>query len=146
VKNEGQGHVFYTAYGHDHRTWNQPGFQNLIKQGVLWAVGDRVSGLWQEFRDSLPTFVYGDTADIPNYEKRVPWPRYQEPFSPEESRKFIQVPVGFRLELFASEPDIINPVTMAWDEKGRLWVIETVDYPNTVRHDSGAGDDRIKIC
>lgn len=146
VKNEGQGRVFYTAYGHDHRTWNQPGFQNLIKQGVLWAVGDRVSGLWQEFRDSLPTFVYGDTADIPNYEKRVPWPRYQEPFSPEESRKFIQVPVGFRLELFASEPDIINPVTMAWDEKGRLWVIETVDYPNTVRHDSGAGDDRIKIC
>ncbi len=35
---------------------------------------------------------------------------------------------------------------MAWDEKGRLWVIETVDYPNTVRDTEGEGDDRIKIC
>jgi len=35
---------------------------------------------------------------------------------------------------------------MNWDEKGRLWVIETVDYPNTVRDDKGSGDDRIKIC
>jgi putative membrane-bound dehydrogenase-like protein len=35
---------------------------------------------------------------------------------------------------------------MEWDEKGRLWVIETVDYPNTVRDDKGQGDDRIKIC
>src|SRR5690606_34014730 len=35
---------------------------------------------------------------------------------------------------------------MAWDEKGRLWVIETVDYPNEVRQQDGVGSDRIKIC
>jgi uncharacterized protein len=48
--------------------------------------------------------------------------------------------------LFVSEPNIINPIAMDWDEKGRLWVIETVDYPNTVRDEEGVGDDRIKIC
>ncbi|UWX53762.1 hypothetical protein NYZ99_11475 [Maribacter litopenaei] len=58
----------------------------------------------------------------------------------------IQVPAGFKLELFVSEPDIINPIAMNWDERGRLWVIETVDYPNTVRNDNGIGDDRVKIC
>jgi putative membrane-bound dehydrogenase-like protein len=35
---------------------------------------------------------------------------------------------------------------MEWDERGRLWVVETVDYPNTVLEDKSAGDDRIKIC
>src|SRR5690625_7612040 len=34
---------------------------------------------------------------------------------------------------------------MAWDERGRLWVVETVDYPNSIR-DQRIGHDRIKIC
>src|SRR4029079_10436695 len=42
VRTEGQGRVFYTAYGHDERTWGQEGFQNLVRNGILWAVGDRV--------------------------------------------------------------------------------------------------------
>ena len=33
---------------------------------------------------------------------------------------------------------------MNWDERGRLWVIETVDYPNEIKDDD-KGDDRIKI-
>ena len=146
VKSYGEGRVFYTAYGHDGRTWNNPGFLNLIKNGLLWAVGDRVHGLWKAFHAGLPEFVYKDTGQIPNYEKRNPAPLFQEPLTPEESKKFIQIPVGFKLELFASEPDITNPISMAWDEKGRLWVIETVDYPNTVRNEGGSGDDQIKIC
>lgn len=146
VKNYGDGRVFYTAYGHDERTWNNPEFLKLIKNGVLWTVGDKVHGLWEQFHDDLPELVYKDTGQIPNYEKRNPAPLYQEPFSPEESKKFIQVPSGFNLELFASEPDIINPISMAWDEKGRLWVIETKDYPNTIRNRNGKGDDQIKIC
>ncbi|MEJ7643445.1 MAG: PVC-type heme-binding CxxCH protein [Chryseolinea sp.] len=146
VKEHGKGRVFYTAYGHDERTWSNPGFHKLIKDGVLWAVGDKMKNQWQAFRDSLAPLTYKDNPNIPNYEKRTPTPRYQEPLSPEESKKYIQVPVGFDLELFASEPDIINPIAMEWDEKGRLWVIETVDYPNNVLEDKSSGDDRIKIC
>jgi putative membrane-bound dehydrogenase-like protein len=146
VKEHGKGRVFYTAYGHDERTWNNPGFHELVKEGILWAVGDAARTKWEAYRKQLPTLAYRDEKGIPNYEKRVPAPRYQEPLSPEESAKLIQVPVGFDLELFASEPDIINPIAMEWDEKGRLWVIETVDYPNTVREDKSEGDDRIKIC
>lgn len=146
VKEQGKGRVFYTAYGHDERTWNNPGFHQLMKEGILWAVGDEAKKDWEAFRKEMPVLVYRDEANIPNYEKRNPAPKFQEPLTPEESKKLIQVPLGFKLELFASEPDIINPIAMEWDEKGRLWVIETVDYPNTVRDDKGVGDDRIKIC
>lgn len=146
VRSQGKGRVFYTAYGHDERTWNNPGFHQLMKQGIVWAVGDAVKKQWEEFRTTIPKLTYRDEAGIPNYEKRNPAPRFQEPLSPEASAKLIQVPSGFDFELFASEPDIINPIAMDWDEKGRLWVIETVDYPNTVRDEEGVGDDRIKIC
>ena len=40
VRTQGKGRVFYTAYGHDQRTWSQPGFQQLIQQGTVWAVDD----------------------------------------------------------------------------------------------------------
>ena len=59
--------------------------------------------------------------------------------------KHTQVPVGFKLELFASEPEIVNPIYFQWDERGRLWVVETVDYPNEIK-DGRKGNDRIKIC
>ncbi len=146
VKEYGDGRVFYTAYGHDERTWTNPGFQQLIKQGILWSVGPEVYEKWEAFRQEIPKLVYEERDSIPNYEKRDPKPQYQQQLSPEESAKLIQVPKGFELSLFASEPDIINPIAMDWDEKGRLWVIETVDYPNTVRTEDGVGDDRIKIC
>ncbi|RRQ48138.1 dehydrogenase [Maribacter algicola] len=145
VKNYGEGKVFYTAYGHDERTWNNPGFQNLVKEGILWAVPENAKENWMAFATDIPTLKYEDRENIPNYEKRDPAPKYQLPLSPEESQKFIQVPAGFEVELFASEPDIINPIAMNWDEKGRLWVIETVDYPNTVRNDDSIGDDKVKI-
>ena len=95
--------------------------------------------------EDMPQLKYEEKDSIPNYEKRDPPLKYQLPLDPEASAKLIQVPAGFDLQLFASEPDIINPIAMNWDEKGRLWVIETIDYPNTVRDDKGQGDDRVKI-
>jgi putative membrane-bound dehydrogenase-like protein len=140
VREQGKGRVFYTAYGHDERTWNQPEFQKLVANGVLWAIGDKVAKQVAEFDIPQPQF---EDAEIPNYENNDPAPRYQLPLSPEESMKLVQVPVGFELQLFASEPDIINPMAIAWDDKGRLYVIETSDYPNEVR--KKGGNDKIKI-
>ena len=82
--------------------------------------------------------------NIPNYEKRDPAPQYQLPFTPREAMKFIQTPAEFSFELFASEPDIVRPIFFQFDERGRLWLIETVDYPNEIL-DGNAGDDRIRI-
>ena len=54
---------------------------------------------------------------------------HSEPLSAERSISKIHVPDGFRVELVACEPQVIDPVAFDWDAKGRLWVIEMSDYP-----------------
>ncbi|HUQ66409.1 MAG TPA: c-type cytochrome [Flavitalea sp.] len=51
-----------------------------------------------------------------------------KPLSPAESIRLIQLPPGFRVELVASEPMIQEPVSMAWDGNGRLYVAEMNTY------------------
>jgi putative membrane-bound dehydrogenase-like protein len=48
---------------------------------------------------------------------------------PAEAQKRFVVPEGFEVRLFAAEPDVINPVAMTWDDRGRLWVVELYEYP-----------------
>ena len=142
VRTQGKGRVFYTAYGHDERTWRNPGFQQLVEQGTTWAVSDQAREAWQRLK--MPEVVYLDGFNVPNYERRDPAPKYQMPFSPDDSMKFIQVPAEFELQLFAREPQVIKPITFSFDARGRLWVIEAIDYPNLVLNGQ-PGADRIKI-
>ncbi|MEO6328845.1 MAG: PVC-type heme-binding CxxCH protein [Ginsengibacter sp.] len=140
VRPYGQGRVFYTAYGHDENTFTNQGFLDLVRNGILWAVGDKAKENLA-FHPATPKYFEGP---VPNYEHTDPAPKVQEALTPEQSMSLIQVPVEFQLQLFASEPEIVNPIYINWDEKGRLWVIETVDYPNEIKNDD-IGDDRIKI-
>ncbi|MEB2783155.1 PVC-type heme-binding CxxCH protein [Algoriphagus persicinus] len=143
VRNVGKGRVFYTAYGHDERTWKNAGFLALVKNGIFWAMGDDVKANVTAL--NIPDVsIYEET--IFDFTKRYEVSKMQEALAPEESKKLIQKPVDFSLELFASEPDIQNPIAMAWDEKGRLWIVESVDYPNTFIETDGQANDRIKIC
>src|SRR5262249_50367532 len=52
------------------------------------------------------------------------------PLSPKEELATFRVAKGFKVELVASEPDVIDPVAMAFDENGRLFVVEMPGYPN----------------
>ena len=55
------------------------------------------------------------------------------PAPPEQQRATFEVMEGYQVELFASEADgLIQPVDMAWDERGRLWVACTPTYPQLV--------------
>ncbi|HND54927.1 MAG TPA: cytochrome C, partial [Pirellulaceae bacterium] len=47
---------------------------------------------------------------------------------PAEAQKLFHVVPGFKIELVASEPLLVDPVAMAFDERGRLFVIEMRDY------------------
>src|SRR5437588_10805608 len=51
-------------------------------------------------------------------------------FSPEEAVRRMQVPPGFEVKLAACEPEVRQPVTMTFDDRGRLWVIQYLQYPN----------------
>ncbi|MDQ2075758.1 PVC-type heme-binding CxxCH protein [Marinimicrobium sp. ABcell2] len=145
VREQGQGRVFYTAYGHDHRTWEQPQFHDLLIRGILWSVGDDKRKANRALVKTLPEGVYRESATIPNYRRVEPEPKFQEAFSVEDSMALTMVQDGFELQLFVSEPDIVNPVAFTWDEKGRLFVVESVDYPHDLVED-GEGNDRITMC
>jgi putative membrane-bound dehydrogenase-like protein len=53
-----------------------------------------------------------------------------DPLSPKEELATIRVPRGFRVELVACEPNVVDPVAIAFDENGRLFVAEMRGYPN----------------
>src|SRR5262249_38732226 len=157
VRTQGKGRVFYTAWGHDDRTWGTPGFQELVERGIRWATGRPVNLTplaaadlpftvpeMTPLRKDLGPFEYEDVGKkIPNYKagtgQRLSL--MQKPLPAEESLKHMVVPKGFRVELFASDPQIRRPICMNWDERGRLWIAESVDYPHDL-HPSGKGNDR----
>ena len=181
VRTHGKGRVFYTAWGHDARTFENPGFHNLVERGIRWACGNdpsvvpdfsaadtfaapAVTRLSQEKKP----FKYVDVGPkIPNYTPGKKWgvqgkPRteMQLPLTPKDSMTRFVTPVGMAVRLYADESDfghetgfnvsaaprspapLGKPIAMNWDERGRLWICETLDYPNEL----GGGRDRIRIC
>lgn len=52
------------------------------------------------------------------------------PLFPRDEQATLRVPKGFRVELAACEPQVVDPVAMAFDEHGRLFVAEMRGYPN----------------
>lgn len=60
-------------------------------------------------------------------------------FSPDEAVRRMKLPAGFEAKLVASEPDIAQPVCIEFDDRGRLWVIQYLQYPNP------AGLSRVKV-
>ena len=73
---------------------------------------------------ALPGFaVQAELPDPPNTE-----PSATRALSPGEAAAGFRVPEGFRVDVFAAAPDVRNPVALAWDTRGRLWVAENYSY------------------
>ena len=87
-------------------------------------------------------FLQADEANPgkPVYNSQAPG---EHPPTPEESVRAFGLPEGFRATLFAGEPDINQPVSLAFDDRGRLWVAEFYTYAG--RGFDGDLRDRIVI-
>lgn len=75
---------------------------------------------------------------IPHAQDQPP----NDPRDPQTAARMMKVPEGFTVEVVAAEPDIVNPVAMTIDEKGRFWITESLEYP---RRQPGPGQDRVKV-
>lgn len=62
-----------------------------------------------------------------------------------ESASKVTVPEGFNVNLFAGEPDVVQPIAFTWDHRGRMWVAECRTYPHWVQDDKKPGTDSIII-
>src|ERR1043166_9302414 len=61
-----------------------------------------------------------------------------------EAAQRMTVPAGFHVALFAGEPDVVQPIAMTTDQRGRLWVVECLSYPDW-QTNGVAGHDRVVI-
>src|SRR6185503_20511632 len=97
----------------------------------------RIRTTWRDVFLVVPliaTFTFAAES-----ENVTPWRQDQppnQPYTPQEALAKITVPDGFKVELVASEPDIVNPIAMAFDDRGRIWITESIEYP---RKAAGAG-------
>jgi putative heme-binding domain-containing protein len=66
--------------------------------------------------------------------RTTPW------LSPEDEQKAFKLPEGFSINLVAAEPDIQKPLNMQFDERGRIWLTCSVEYPYAAPGDRPAKD------
>ncbi|MGH7459554.1 MAG: PVC-type heme-binding CxxCH protein, partial [Longimicrobiales bacterium] len=157
VRTYGKGRVFYTASGHGPRNerdtanvWLNPGFQKLVENATKWTAG--ASALAAKANDPVPAMVKLDVP-LPVYRQDTVWnvladkhvDSAQVGLSPAESFALTTLRPGLRIQLFAAEPLINNIVDFTWDARGRMWAVETNDYPNNVLPDSVKGNDKVVI-
>ncbi len=103
--------------GHWFKNFSHNGVRTMILRGIAWAGK----------RDNVDEFCKPNEmgAALRYVEGGCP--------SPKELPKALEVHPEFNLSLVAAEPLINNPMNIDWDEKGRLWVVETPEYPNGLR-------------
>ena len=106
--------AFVSIPGHLYENFNRANYRAILLRGIAWA-GRRANA--DEL--CLPAEL-GDTL------------RYPEggPTAPRQAAAKIQVHPDFKIALVASEPLINKVMNIDWDERGRLWVCETPEYPN----------------
>ena len=120
-ENELPGGESYRAFVHIPGHWNKnfmhTGVKAMILRGIAWAAKrENVDLLCQD--DELGDNLIYVEGGVPR---------------PEKLPDHLNVHPDFEISLVASEPLINNPMNINWDEKGRLWVAETPEYPNGLR-------------
>lgn len=120
-ENELPGGESYRAFVHIPGHWNKnfmhTGVKAMILRGIAWAAKrENVDLLCQD--DELGDNLIYVEGGVPR---------------PEKLPDYLNVHPDFEISLVASEPLINNPMNINWDEKGRLWVAETPEYPNGLR-------------
>ena len=136
-KNAGNGLIKYTD-------GNRP-TDALLREAVLSGVSKKARSAWEASLASRPP-LKRQPGEVPNYEHRPEAIQFQLPLAPKDSMRYTQVPGDFDLQLFAAEPDIVKPIYIAWDERGRAWIVEARDYPHGLVGEGESGKANIKIC
>jgi putative membrane-bound dehydrogenase-like protein len=105
---------FVSIPGHLYENFNRPYYRALLLRGIAWAGK----------RSNVDEFLKADeTGDALIYVDGGPT-------HPSKAAATLEVHPEFNLSLVAAEPLIHKAMNIDWDEKGRLWVSETPEYPN----------------
>ena len=113
-------------------------YQVRIYRGALDDV--RMDSAWAEYsgnRSAYATSALWGVAQREGREARF--------LTAEEAVAQMTVVNGYRVNAWAAEPMIVQPMAFCWDDRGRLWVAENRDYESRNQGFSRAGNSRIVI-
>jgi uncharacterized protein len=106
--------AFVSIPGHLYENFNRSNYRTILLRGIAWA------GRRANVDELVKKEELGDHL------------RYPEggPTAPGKAAATIEVHPEFDLSLVAAEPLIAKAMHIDWDERARLWVSETPEYPN----------------
>ena len=108
----------------------------LFWSASIWCAALLLSGMSSARRlcaaETVPSKTtyqkaYGNSKGAPSVDAARELPRYPA-VAPKDALKTWRVKAGFRLELAASEPQVRDPIAVCFDERGRMFVCEMIDY------------------
>ena len=114
----GDRRAFVCIPGDRDETFSHTSIRTVLLRGIAWA-GKMEDG------DAFLT-------DKPSIEGALRYP-VGGPTRPEEAAAKIEVHPEFDISLVAAEPLINKAMNLDWDAQGRMWVVETPEYPNGLR-------------
>jgi putative membrane-bound dehydrogenase-like protein len=134
ISRKDSGQVIFRASGDDTEDLERVAvdLSGHVGREIVIRVVDAEVGGWGHI--NFDDFQLHDTkpAIPPRRRPSTPDQFTHAGLGPEEAARAMTVPPGFKVTLFAGEPDVVQPIAMAIDDRGRLWVAEAYSYPRRV--------------
>ena len=124
-KHSGGGRAFYTSLGHVD-DFSNPQFTQMLVNAVYWGLAMEVS----DASVTTPSPEGGEIAKISRVVKKAVNEGRENPLDPLQSFSHITVGEGLEADLVLHEPLVTQPLHLSFDERGRLWVVEYMQYPD----------------
>jgi putative membrane-bound dehydrogenase-like protein len=140
------GEVVATARGQNNDQMQRVAvdLSQVVGKEILVRIVDEESGSWGHvnfddflFHDKKPEVTVLATPAAPKADE---YPFAKLPA--DEAARAMKLPEGFSVQVFAAEPDVKQPIAMALDDRGRVWIAEAYEYPQRALL---KGRDRILI-
>ena len=135
--------VLFQVSGHDQEDMELAvvDLKAVAGQEIFVRIIDDASGGWGHI--NFDNFRFYDSKPAPIKVPGGPDVYAHAGLSPEAAAAEMTLPEGFKATLFAGEPDVVQPIAMALDDRGRLWIAEAYSYP--IRLPDAEAHDRILI-
>ncbi|MCI0700224.1 MAG: neutral/alkaline non-lysosomal ceramidase N-terminal domain-containing protein [Planctomycetia bacterium] len=103
--------------------------ERVLKEGGYEADSSQIYyGMPTKWSPTIENAIVSKTKELAAAVTALPKP--PGPLTPKEEHATFKLVDGLKIELVASEPDVVDPVAMCFDERGRLFVCEMRGYPN----------------
>jgi putative heme-binding domain-containing protein len=128
--------VFYTSLGHPEDFGTEP-FKQLIVNAIYWGLNQKVPILWPRLTTGTKLLSTEPpshfTPEVEHYLKTFKiggaLTDASKPLTPAETLKHFKIADGLQMEVVSAEPVIRQPLNINFDERGRLWVVQYLQFP-----------------